>query len=72
MVEVPVIPNTVHINAISAYQRDVFLGGMGLGPRNLCRKFNGGLIIEFGEVVDDFAADGGGKGGEEEPGRGGG
>ncbi len=75
MVEVPVIPKTVHINTISTYQRGVFLGGMGLGLRNLCRKLLDGLLLLllfFGEVVvNDFAADGKGRG-DEGPGREGG
>lgn len=34
----PVIPNTVHINIISAYHLGVFRGGMGFGARNLSRN----------------------------------
>ena len=38
MVVEPVIPNTVHISIISAYHLGVFLGGMGLGAKNLSRN----------------------------------
>ncbi len=38
MVVEPVIPNTVHMSIISAYHLGVYLGGMGLGARNLSRN----------------------------------
>ena len=34
----PVIPNTVHMSAISAYHLGVLRGGIGFGPKNLCRN----------------------------------
>ena len=66
MVDVPVIPKTVHSNAISAYHRGVFFGGIGLGPKNRCRKVVEGdddddddneLFVKFGDdseaITDD-------------------
>jgi len=55
MVEVPVIPKTVQINAISAYHRGVFRGGMALGARNLCR--NAVLVDDEEEEVELFGDD---------------
>ena len=66
MVDVPVIPKTVHSNAISAYHRGVFFGGIGLGPKNRCRKVvdrddddddDNELFVKFGDdseaITDD-------------------
>jgi hypothetical protein len=59
MVEVPVIPKTVQINAISAYHRGVFRGGMGLGARNLCRNVDDEEEEEVEVLGDDSAIEGG-------------
>ena len=48
MVELPVIPNTVHNNIISPYHFIVFLGGMGLGPKNRCRKLCSDCLVGLG------------------------
>ena len=38
IVDVPVMPNTAHSNAISAYHLGVLRGGIGLGDRNRPRR----------------------------------
>lgn len=45
IVEVPEIANTVHKSVISMYQRKVFWGGIGFGPRNRCRKVVDVLVV---------------------------
>eukprot|EP00578_Thalassiosira_sp_NH16_P018145 CAMPEP_0181112326 /NCGR_PEP_ID=MMETSP1071-20121207/19758_1 /TAXON_ID=35127 /ORGANISM="Thalassiosira sp., Strain NH16" /LENGTH=90 /DNA_ID=CAMNT_0023196297 /DNA_START=619 /DNA_END=891 /DNA_ORIENTATION=+ len=50
MVDDPVMPNTVHNNAISAYHRGVFRGGMGLVARNRERKV---LVLLLEDPDDD-------------------
>ena len=53
IVEVPEIANTVHKSVISMYQRKVFWGGIGFGPRNRCRKVDVLVVIVVGGVDCD-------------------
>lgn len=47
IVDDPVIPNTVHISAISAYHFGVYLGGMGFGAKNLSRNVVDCWLLSF-------------------------
>ena len=44
IVDVPVMPNTAHSNAISAYHLGVPRGGIGLGDRNRPRRVGSELL----------------------------